>query len=417
MRTVHRSLLTSAALSLLLLGLMVSAAETRVRPDHLARINKLLRQYDLPQATVRLDSWGRVALSGRFRDREEVQQAHSLVQSVVGATWTSFVTPENVELTDLEKTTRNVLGDLFSKVKPREVKPQELEPRERETPAAIPRIHALVVGINEFRDGKIPPLKYAATDAVKIDGFLRQLRNYSVSPENVVLLADENATVARIMQELNAILERADVDDVVVLYFATHGTRPDADGFVGVVAFDTVFDPPAQKKLRRTSITGDALADFSSRLKARRLVAILDTCYSAGTYRAIPGFMPQDARTLGIEEETFGYDRKGVERIIGSRDLVREDDISLGAGAPDSNAQWAKVFISASAAGEQSYESEKLQGGYFTHHLLRGLASTGNIRDSFIYTKHAVPPEVWLDKRKSQNPRAFFTNQAWAIPF
>ena len=66
-----------------------------------------------------------------------------------------------------------------------------------------------------------------------------------------------------------------------------------------------------------------------------------------------------------------------------------------------------RVVISASQADEQSWESEKLQNGYFTYYLIRGLqANAGNvpIEQLYDYLKSEVPKRVRADMQKSQTP-------------
>ena len=82
---------------------------------------------------------------------------------------------------------------------------------------------ALVVGISKFKDDKIN-LKYAAKDAKDFARFL--ITNQNFSEDHVLLLTDEKATRANVLGALGSqwLPRLANPNDLVVLYFSSHGS-------------------------------------------------------------------------------------------------------------------------------------------------------------------------------------------------
>jgi len=115
-------------------------------------------------------------------------------------------------------------------------------------------------------------------------------------------------------------------------------------------------------------------------IKARRKVVFLDTCYSGQLSQ-------RGGKALSIE----------------------------GAG-PDERT--AKMFLSgegtfvvmSSKDNEQSWESEKIRNGYFTHFLIeafRNAKEPPTIREVFDYLSAKVPDAVARDKQRPQHPQMY----------
>jgi hypothetical protein len=166
---------------------------------------------------------------------------------------------------------------------------------------AVPRIYdnlttigqkwALVVGISRFqpqsknKDGDVivgaPPLDYAASDAEHFAEVLKDSNVGRFPPAQVNLLTDKAATTGAIKAGLNTIARKAKPEDVVVVYFATHGSARDKDirGVSYLYTWDT--DVSATDQIFGTAL---AMVDISgimnNRCVAQRTVLILDTCHS-----------------------------------------------------------------------------------------------------------------------------------------
>jgi hypothetical protein len=385
----------------------VVAQSTSVTDAHIQQINGLFAQNGVSGGFVVLDSYGRLELKGDYEDDIQVDRAFSLAQTVVGVKWVSPVTPENIKVKEWEKK----IGSLFSRA-------AVLKPGVRgDGPVGpIRNRYALVVGVGKFKNG-ITPLQYSVKDATLFYRFL--LEQAAFTKNSTYFLADQNATSSNIVKYLNGIRNAAQEDDLVVVYMSSHGTPPDKFGGVYIVTYDTEVNP--RERVWHTAVAETALKDFVENLRARRLVMILDTCYSNGAYRAIPGFLPPGGKSLGVGDENEGYGVSTAQgkRLFGAKDIVLEDQPKRASstgksiGSQDS---YGKVLISASSAGEKSWESDQLRNSVFTYYFVDGMKRyDGSVKDAFDYSKPRTLQRVQQEKGAeiSQTPQAMATNENW----
>ncbi len=386
----------------------VMAQSTSVTDAHIQQINQQFAQKGVPTGYVVLDSFGRLELKGDYEDEMQVDRAFSIAQTVVGVKWVSPVTPENIKVKAWERK----LGSLFSRA-------AVLQPSVRgDAPVGpVRNRYALVVGVGKFKNG-ITPLQYSVRDATLFYRFL--LEQAGFTKNNTYFLADQTATSTNIVKYLNGIRNAAREDDLVVVYMSSHGTPPDKFGGVYIVTYDTEVNP--RERVWHTSVAETALKDFVENLKARRLVMVLDTCYSNGAYRAIPGFLPPGGKSLGVGDENEGYGVSTAQgkRLFGAKDIVLEDQpkqaASSGKSVGSSQESYGKVLISASSSGEKSWESDQLRNSVFTYYFVDGMKrSDGSVKDAFDYSKPRTMQRVQQEKGAeiTQTPQAMATNENW----
>lgn len=219
--------------------------------------------------------------------------------------------------------------------------------------------YALVVGIGNFESRNINALKYSAKDA---EDFARVLTDPAIgrfAPANVKVLTDSGATSAGIRSALEHIAREALEDDLVVLYFSTHGSSPSMDrskaGAGYLVTYDTLRD-----ELYSTAYGMDELARFiHEKLRAKRVVTFLDTCYSGDTGRFL---RDPNAKALVTEDA-----------------LPTESIARVAQGEGD-------AVITSSSNQEMSWESDDQQNSFFTIALMQSLRQRhglGNLRELF----------------------------------
>jgi helicase len=193
----------------------------------------------------------------------------------------------------------------------------------------------LFVGIDRYDSPEINWLSCANRDAKA----LHALFTDTLGGETM-LLTDEQATVAAIRQRFEQ-LATCDPDDVVVIAFSGHGTETHE-----LVGHDT--DP---YDLARTTIPLTTLGEWCSRIPSRRLLIVLDCCFSGG----------MGAKALQVE---------GVAR-----------DIQSVEGKLNQISGQGRVVLTASGPTQKAWESSRLGHGFLTLHLLEALQGPEEIRE------------------------------------
>jgi helicase len=193
----------------------------------------------------------------------------------------------------------------------------------------------LFIGIDRYASAEINWLTCASRDATALHGLFTDTLGGDTK-----LLTDSQATVAAIRERFEE-LATASGDDVVVVAFSGHGTETHE-----LVAHDT--DP---KNLPGTSIPLTTLGDWCARIPARRLLIVLDCCFSGG----------MGAKALHVD---------GLPRDIQSVD-AKLNQIS-GHG---------RVILTASGPTQRAWESSRLGHGFLTLHLIEALRGPEEIRE------------------------------------
>jgi len=229
---------------------------------------------------------------------------------------------------------------------------------------------AIIVGISNFEDPKIPKLQYSAKDAIDFYKFLEKTGNFK--RDHMRLLLNEKATQRRILTELATLfLHRvAEPDDLVVVFFSTHGS-PTEEGPGGnnyLVAYDTSID-----ELFATGVSMQAImSTLKDRINSDRILLVLDACHSGAT-------------TVGA---------KGMSRAAN----FDAEALAQGSG---------QLVICSSEPAERSWESKRAPNGVFTKKLMEGLTKNGpntRLADAFSYLQSQVQKEVKEDRGQAQKP-------------
>ncbi|MEH2154049.1 caspase family protein [Nostoc sp.] len=208
---------------------------------------------------------------------------------------------------------------------------------------------AIIVGISKYKHESLN-LKYADRDAEELANLLQTPSGGGFEANHIVKLINEDASTANITRALRSFLKKPAREDIVLIYFASHGA-PDIDrpNIVYLLTHDT--DP--------RDISGTALpmreVDLSLKenLLAERVIIIADTCHSA----AIGG----------------GIGRRSAENNSGVVNrYLQEVGTSRGGVA----------LLTSAEANEVSFEDKKWGGGHgvFTHYLLEGMRGAADYK-------------------------------------
>lgn len=244
-------------------------------------------------------------------------------------------------------------------------------PKTVETATPVADKWAVVVGVSEFADKSIN-LKYAAKDASDFRAFLVDKCHFA--PDHVRLLTNEKATKENVLDLLgDSFLPRVALpDDLVVIYFSSHGSASDLDlrGVNYLVAHDTAVD-----RLYSTGIDLQTLSNIvKTRIHCNRALIILDACHSGGA--------------------SDTSDSKG---------LVRTSNVDAAAIAQGTG----RAVICSSSKTQSSWESKNYANGVFTKTLIDGFKAQGDkttLTDAFKYLKTNVEAQVAAERGTLQTP-------------
>lgn len=196
------------------------------------------------------------------------------------------------------------------------------------------KFHGLFIGVDRYASPRVSWLSCAKRDAVALHSlFADNLGNGGK------LLVDEQATKGAIKAEFEA-LAQCDPDDVVVISYSGHGSQTHE-----LATYDVDLDD-----LRATAIPLEDLTAWFAKIPARRLVFILDCCFSGG---AGSRFLKIDAVPRGIESAD------GVlNRLSGD----------------------GRLILTASTATQEALEHTRLGHGLLTYYLLEALQGAEEVR-------------------------------------
>ena len=137
---------------------------------------------------------------------------------------------------------------------------------------------ALLVGVSDYLNPNIIPLRFAHEDAILFQQHLQSPRGGSLPDENVQVLINEQATTAGIRTAIDTLLKTlAGPDDTVLVFVASHGTvDPETrQGFI--VTYDSDPQDLASTALPMADLQNLVEQELSS---VRRVQIYVDVCHS-----------------------------------------------------------------------------------------------------------------------------------------
>jgi len=194
----------------------------------------------------------------------------------------------------------------------------------------------LFVGIDRYASPDINWLSCARRDAIGLHALFSDTLG-----DGGVLLTDADATAASIQAEFED-LSRCDPDDFVVVAFSGHGSDTHE-----LATYDC--DP---KNLAASAIPLKTLTDWFSRIPARRVVCILDCCFSGG---------------MGAKVLRAGLLPRSLPSVANLLDQLSGE---------------GRLVLTASTATEEAWENQRFGHGLLTHFLLEALQGAEEVRQA-----------------------------------
>ncbi|HYA13236.1 MAG TPA: caspase family protein [Syntrophales bacterium] len=241
---------------------------------------------------------------------------------------------------------------------------------------------AVVIGISNYKDSRIVPLRYASKDGKSFYDWLISASGGKYPPSNVRLIINEEATGQNIKDALFNWLGKALAEDLVIIYFAGHGSpqSPDQPNNLFLLPYDTQYDNVAASGFPMWDIE----TAFKRFIKAKKVVVIADACHSGGV------------------GQSFDIARRGDRSIeINPISASFQNLSQIGDGI---------AVISASDEKQFSQEGIEWGGGHgvFTYFLLKGLQGDADYNKQGRVTLGELIPylseKVRRETRNAQSP-------------
>jgi len=195
-----------------------------------------------------------------------------------------------------------------------------------------PQRYAIVIGIGNYKDRKIPPLHYTVADAQGMYNVLANEKYGFLLKENVKILINEEASTQNIKKIFGTWLKkRVRENDSVIIYFAGHGASEAQSTYW--VTYDSDIED-----LYGTAISNDSISKILNSIESKTLIVFLDSCYSAAT----------------------------INRGWHTRSLIEKDPFEEFKGE-------GRVVITSSNGKQLSLEIQEYGHGVFTYFLIQGL--------------------------------------------
>jgi len=244
-------------------------------------------------------------------------------------------------------------------------------------------VWALIIGVSDYAE--VEDLDYASRDAMAMADWLSSA---GVPPDHVRTLTDGKdglhppATLVAVREGLGWLRQQADADDLVLVHFSGHGYQgadDNGDEADGVDEFLALQDTRSAAR-DDTALRDDEFGRFLDRIESNHVLVFFDSCYSGGLSRSlVPG-----ARSATPVSDWLG-------------DLKLE----------------GRLVLSASAEGEEAFESPALEHGVFTHYLLQGLNGMADLNadyrvtlwELYEYVASEVPEHVLAERDEPQHPQ------------
>lgn len=159
---------------------------------------------------------------------------------------------------------------------------------------AASRRKALLIGINEYV--AVPDLRGALNDVDMMEELL--VTRFGFREQDIEVIRDEAGTREGILAALDRLAQRVEPGDFVYVHYSGHGSQaPDASGDESD-GFDETLVPQDGRTSGVPDITDDELASALSKLDARQVFIVLDSCHSGTATRGVvqPRAVPTDLR-------------------------------------------------------------------------------------------------------------------------
>jgi hypothetical protein len=208
---------------------------------------------------------------------------------------------------------------------------------------------AILIATDVYEDSGLKQLQAPAGDAARLADLLREsaIGNFT----DVEVLHNEGADVVR--RQLARFMENRESDDFLLIYVAGHGVKQAGELYFATGDTDLSI-------LAASSISASFVNHLVDRSRARRVVMLLDCCYSGAFAR---GMAPRGADAIDLNDQ-FGGDAGGTGRAVLTASTATE--LAFEAGKPQGEGGLAALFTDAVIKGLESGDADDDNDGRIT---------------------------------------------------
>ncbi len=193
--------------------------------------------------------------------------------------------------------------------------------------------HALLIGVENYKDASIPDLTRPIDDAEALYTILTE--DYAFDPKNVKIL--KNPTEDSIGSALDVLKDKMNENDNLLLFFAGHGHWEEQSG----TGF--WFPSDVEKGRYSTYVRNSTIRDYIKEINAHHTLLITDACFGGSIF---------NTRNVSNEEE-MSLDRANKLYRQKSRKAMTSGTLDL---VPD-NSVFMKYLLKQLRNNEESYLS------------------------------------------------------------
>src|SRR5262245_37820030 len=191
---------------------------------------------------------------------------------------------------------------------------------------------ALVIGVSRFQYGdkemggrQISNLRGPENDARAMRDFLLTPEGGEFPPDHIRIAQNEEATRAAVIEGLEWLRGVAKPDDYFVIFFASHGDVEESEGreIPYFIVHDT--DP---RDFANTAVKMDVFFETIKNMRARRGLALVDTCHSAGIVSGVRG---GSNRASALLDQELGKLPSGIGVLVSCKQNQKSfEDVENG---------------------------------------------------------------------------------------
>ena len=238
--------------------------------------------------------------------------------------------------------------------------------RENVAQGDLPRLFCVAIGVGDYHDEKLPPLKFSTKDARDFAEAITKKRGLPFADVQVKLLVDKEATRADIFEAMEWLQQETTPNDICFFFYAGHGYRDEKDRF-----YFMPYEGTTNKLYNCFSAT-----DFKHMAEDIncKLIVFTDACYSAALLEG-----NRSAATTHFIEQLRRTKNGMMLYASSASDTKSKEDPSWGNGA------FTKALLGAFNGGARQQFDEGLSTQELEMYLYKEVRRLTNFKQTPIF--------------------------------